>query len=199
MIKNKLLFLTILLTINLVTASPIYYNINLNSSEQGLKINTVDIEFNQLEPTNFYNPTFNTQTLEIIDFNNKVLQTIIFTIPDFQVYDIVDKETGTIISGGTETLTTNNFNLLIPYNEKAKELIIYNKNKEELTRTSLAHFSKDTDAISYLEQTPPTSEKENKKEQTKQLSESSSLWLILLIILIVLILILIILMKPKKK
>jgi len=199
MIKNKVLFLTILLTINLATASPIYYNINLNSSEQGLKINTIDIELNQLEPTNFYNPSFNTQTLEIIDFNNKVLQTISFTIPDFQVYDVIDKDTGEIYTGGTETLTTNNFNILIPYNEKAKELIVYNNDKKELIRTSLAHFSKDTNAINYLEQTPPTSEKKIQKQPTKQLSESSSLWLILLIILIVLILILIILMKPNKK
>ncbi|MBT4165492.1 hypothetical protein HOE04_00450 [archaeon] len=194
------IILTILLAITSITATPLYYNIHLQSQNQEITIISIDIEFNQQNPENFYNPIINTQILELQDFNNKQLLKTNFTIPNIEISDNLNNKTNQFISGDTTTLNQTTFNIYIPYNKDAKQLKIYNQNNQELTTTSLAHFSTNPQAKNHIDKTIPT-QQETTETQTKtktQQPKQNYIWIILLIILIILIIILLITIRKKK-
>jgi len=142
----------------------------------------------------------NENKVELIDFNNKILQTIEFTIPNTAIQDIIDNKTRIINKQEIIELENISFTLYIPYNENAKELVISNKEKQ-LTKISLAQFSKSSKADNYIStlSTEQRNEITQKTEKPKLLEpESDTGWKILLWILILLLIIFVILFFRKK-
>ena len=123
---------------------------------------------------------------------NKIIDIYFFEVPNKVFWDEIDEETGEIIGGGTEELEEVEFNIFVPYNETATEMIILNQNLIKLSKITLSEYVKEKTS----ENTGPASnEKDKSKQGTETLTKESKplsqtigeYWWSLLIILILLI------------
>lgn len=149
MVKKKYLFAFIILIIIVflvfsfvVNASELennlYYKINMNYNDGQIKIESVNIEFEEIEN---YLDDADKKNLKIIKKDSSVLEDIYFSVPDSFVYDISD-ENGIISEGGEGNLEEIIFNIYVPYHENAYQAVIYDKDGKEIDRELLSQFSK---------------------------------------------------------
>ncbi len=139
--KKIILILTVAIflgfTISAVQEPLIYYKLNLDYSYGDISINSTEIEFSNEEIENF----FGLYILEIIDYNNEILDLIFFDVPNEIIYETVNEE-GEISGGGIIELNETSFELFVPYYENAKGIIISDENLNELLKEDISEFSK---------------------------------------------------------
>ena len=171
----------------------IYYKLNLDYNYGDISISSTEIEFSNEEIENF----FGIYTLEILDFNDELLDLVFFDVPNEILWDGVDSETGEISIGGLLELNETSFEIFVPYYENAKEIIIYNENLTELTKVRVNEFSKIREDV---EEIPYDIEIGDKiiSEKENLLDNLSQYWYVFLIILIVLVIVLFYSIGKKK-
>ncbi|MBL7100422.1 MAG: hypothetical protein ISS23_00540 [Nanoarchaeota archaeon] len=143
MVKMKKLlifFITIILLSHFVQGQnpETYYRVNLEYDKGEISITSVEIEIFPGEIENLPGGF----VAEIIDFDKNILTTTFFDIPLEILYDSFDPETKYAVSGGKIELEQAEVELFIPHYTNAKEIIIYNKEYEEVTRKSISEYSK---------------------------------------------------------
>jgi len=196
---EKLKLITVLMILifgtSLVNAT-LYYNIDAHYNQGKIEIKNINVIFSQ-EDLILNEGEY---TLEIKD-GQTILETSNFFVPNSIAYDNTD-ESGKLISGGIIELNETSFNIIIPYYEDAKEIIIYNTDKQELTKNSLTHFTKNPETIDYPKDSQETDEEtdEQTQDSQEQQPESDTGWKILLWALIILtILFVVLILRVRKK
>lgn len=203
--KIKLILLIAsLLLINLVSAN-LYYNININYNKGEVKVNSIDVIFSNQENINYANEEkFLVYSAKIIDNKERVLAEDNFNLLTVEYYDIYDEETELMSSGGEREIESVSFDINMPYYENSNQLVIYDENKNEVARKSIAEFSKvDREALlkekEKLGEEPEIIETEKAKEVDK---EPASLILLYLLIIaasvLIIVIVYILTSKPKK-
>ena len=137
--KELLLLVMCIFLINLVSAN-IYYNIELEYESEVVEIKKMDIEFSQYELGNYVSEDFEVYSAEIKN-SEEVLEKTEFLIPNLEINESWD-DAGNYISGEIVELDNVMFNIYIPFNENADSIVIYNENKEEITRKDISEYSK---------------------------------------------------------
>ena len=173
----------------------IYYKLNLDYSYGNISINSTEIEFSneQIEPL------FGFYSIIVKDSNDEILNITFFDVPNEILYDTAD-ENGTINGGGFLELNETNFDILVPYYENAKEIVIYSENLTEMARKDVSEFSKvyiqETGIL--RNETTPRENIEIRDDKLNLTEKLASYWWVLLVILILLVIILINLLTKKK-
>ena len=187
--KNLILFAIILLIFNIsfVFASPFYYNVSLYYNKGVIKVNSIDVIVSNRNIESDYGD----YKIEQIEANKKTISSNDFMVPNIVAVDYGD-ENGTITGGEIIELDEINFEIFIPYNEKTKELVIYDKDKKELTRANIGIFSKDAIISDLLSE----KEIEKIKEETTSKPKKTAIeiiidyWWVLIILLLIIIVVL---------
>ena len=195
------------LSMSIVSAKGFYYNIELYY-DGDIKVKNVKIEFSNEELSNIVNERyFETYYLDIIDINGNKKETIEFGVLNVEFYDIANESNpDELIDGGLITLENASFEIYAPYYENAKEIVIYN-NEKEFAREDVSEFSKVR-----IESEEKISDKEldEKIEEKKEISKeavfvddsgfiSESYWYLILILIFILIVIFYLLKKRIRK
>lgn len=142
--KNKIyLGIFLLLIINPFVASSIYYDIEAYYDSGDVKVNSINVKFTNYDRENYANPDLFTVYSAEIRSDDRILAESEFNIPSIQYSDFYVEGNDTMSGGRQINVTNDTFSFYLPYKENAKELIIFNDDKEILTRVSLYEFSKD--------------------------------------------------------
>ncbi len=203
-IKNKILFMGILLlTINIISASPFYYKVSMDYNKGNINIQEINVIYSQED----LNDNFGDYNADVFDLNNEKIDSQKFVVPNIRMYDNAD-ESGNIIGGGMVVLENVSFKIYVPYYANAKEIIVYDSESKELAKTDVSMYSKvessglvdysGDENIDSLEKTQETKESEIEKS-SDILDNIISYWWVLLIILVVLVIVLFYPRKKKKK
>ena len=195
----------ILITITIILASTllisahvepqIYYKINLDYDKGSLNITSVEIEFFQNEITNYYGE----YAIRVLDYEQEIINTTYFEVPNVILWDGINPETGEIDRGGMEILDQVSFEVYVPYSTNAKAIIIYDKDARRLTEKNIEEFSITIPEISQPEDETQEPEIEKPKITKEKITQSlSQYWYILAIILILLLGVLISSLRKKK-
>ena len=130
--------------------------------------------------------------IEILDLNNKVIDTITFNISTLAIVEYVD-ESGEIVGGEQIELEQVEITLYIPYYSKAKEFIIYNKNNKILATKSLEEYTKTSENT--FDEIPDS----YKSDPQNGLGKSNTLMYLIILIIVFLFLIIIYIIKRKRR
>jgi hypothetical protein len=125
-------FINLLFLISLVNAS-FYYDVKMNYSNGKVQIDSIDIIFSHFDISSSINDS-DSYVAKVND------EEIYFKIHNYQLYDTIDNQTGDITGGGN--LTTNNFEIIIPYSGSGKTIDIYNPLGEKIESKSLIEYSR---------------------------------------------------------
>lgn len=146
--KIKLYILTIfaiLSIIGIVSANSFYYDTQVYYNKGYMKFNSVNIDFANNVPENFYSEDNYTNYFAIVKDNSlNEIERIPFSLPNKGIYDNVDPNTGDITSGGYQERTEFTIELYIPYHENSKIIEIIDAKNNEITREDVSEFSKNT-------------------------------------------------------
>lgn len=126
--------------VNLVNASTQnIFNLNLEYDNR-----EIILESMQIEPSkDGINNIPGGYAAEILDFNKKRLDIILFDIPLKLIYDKFDEETEEAVSGGMIELNETKFNLKLPYYKNAQEIIIYDKDLNKKLTIDVSSYAKE--------------------------------------------------------
>ena len=174
-----------------------YYKINLDYSYGNISISSTEIEFSQ---ERIENP-FGFYVVEVLDYNDEILNITFFDVPNEILYDTIDPETEEISGGGLLELNKTSFEIFVPYYENAKDIVIYDENLSELTRKDIGEYSRQREIISgeVVKDKEKIIDGERKISETESLIDKiSKYWWILLIILVVLVIVLFYSLSKKK-
>lgn len=185
------------LSISIISAKGFYYNIELYY-DGDIEIKNVRIEFSNDELLNIVNERYlETYYLDVIDINGNKKETIEFGVLNVLVYDVANESNpDEIIDGGFITLENASFEIYAPYYENAKEIVIYN-NEKELTREDVSEFSKIRIDSEEKEFDRKLDEKKEISEEGVSFIEESFYGYLIFFIVFVLIIILIFLNKKR--
>ena len=172
----------LIFNISFVFASPFYYNVSLYYNKGVIKVDSVDVIVSNRNIGSDYGD----YKIEQVGTNKEVISSNPFVVPDIILVDYGD-ENGTITGGETIKLDEANFDIFIPYNEKTKELVIYGKDKKELTRTNVGIFSKETIVSDLLSEKEIKNGEANKPKKTAGQVIIDYWWVLIIIILIIVI------------
>jgi len=138
----KIIFIFgILFNICLISASGnIYYNIEMYYDKGRLEVVGVDIELSQFEEYNFVEED-RENILELKGVGG-VLNSVEFSVPNFAISDLYNETSGEFYGGEIIEYENVSFNLMIPYNEDAKEIVVYDINENEIIREDVSGFAK---------------------------------------------------------
>ncbi len=140
--KTKLLIIGIFIfLVQSISASNFYYDVSVYSENNLINIQSVKIIFSQAKIDNFFNENFNKKTIKIKS-NEKILEESYFSVPNKEIFDIKDLETGDFIEGEVNELENVSFNLFVPYYEDGKEIVIYDENEQEVVRKDISEYLK---------------------------------------------------------
>lgn len=114
-----------------------YYDLNLSWENGNFSLNSLNIEFSGNELSS----QFGNHSTDVLDYQENVLNTASFEVPNTILYDNVD-ENGTIVGGGTLELNETDFAVYVPYYENASEIVIYDRNVTEKLRIDVGSYSK---------------------------------------------------------
>ena len=184
--------LLFIVSITSISAIGYHYEIQIINNETGFLIENARVELGEISEEESF---VGGNVLQVKSFDFKTLyQTNFETIGN----SIVEGDLG---NGYFESkmiyYNITEINLLIPYYANAKEIVIYNKNLEEVTRIDVSMYSKQYEKENVVNES--IKKEIDKKEQVeeeriydkKNLSENlAEYWWILLIILIVLLIVL---------
>ena len=191
------------LSMSIVSARGFYYNIELYYDDK-IEVKNVKIEFSNQELFNIVNERyFETYYLDVVDVNGNKKETIEFGILNVEFYDIANESNpDELIDGGLIILENASFEIYVPYYENAKEIVIYN-NEKEFTREDVSKFSKvRIDDEKKFEKKLDGKIKE-KKEISKEVGFSGFIsenyWYLILILIFILIVIFYLLKKRVRK
>ena len=187
--KNQIIFLIFAISflsfVSAIQQPLIYYKLNLDYSYGNISINSTQVEFSD-EPID---NVFGFYSVSIFDSDGKILNLTLFDIPNEILYDTVD-ENGTINGGGFLELNQTNFDIFVPYNSNAKDVVIYNENLSELSRKNIGEFSRNYPKESpSLEKNVPE-EIKDEKQQTNPINKLKDYWYVLATVLAALLFIL---------
>ena len=198
--KKLIIIFGMILFFNFVfaqTEPEIYYKLNLNYDQGKLNISSIEIEFSQEKIENY----FGFYTVNILDYDDEILETVFFKVPNKFIWDGIDPETGEISFGGEGELDEVSFEIFVSYYENAKEIIIYDENLNEVTKISVGEYSRERGKereVLEKEQIKQGFEDKSSKEIT--LTERlAGYWWIFLIGFVILIIVLFNSLKKKKK
>ena len=137
--KNQIIFLIFAISflsfVSAIQQPLIYYKLNLDYSYGNISINSTQVEFSD-EPID---NVFGFYSVSIFDSDGKILNLTLFDIPNEILYDTAD-ENGTINGGGFLELNQTNFDIFVPYNSNAKDVVVYDENNKELSRNNFITF-----------------------------------------------------------
>lgn len=191
--KNKILILSslmLIISINLISSS-IYYNVSIKYDYGNFSINSVNVIFSQYDlinsPGNYY--------LGLRNNNN--LDYYLFKVPNTIAYDSWD-ESGKINGGGIITLNKSEFQIFIPYSERADEMVIADSNKVELAKKDIGYFSKNVVSSQVTKEFKASESKSKTDIFSSNNSNTNNYLMVGIIILIVIIVIVIIFLATKK-
>ncbi len=200
--KEILILVLLVLSFTVITAQTdfnTYYKLSLNYSEGDINISSVEIEFSQEKIENSFGFYF----VEILDYNNDLLNITFFNVPNEILYDTIDPETGEIGGGGSLELDDVLFEIYIPYYENAKDIIIY-EGLSEMVREGISEFSKEQPEKDILGE--DRDEEGKKKEDLEKQAPKESFtervadyWWVLAIILVILLIILVYSLRKKDR
>jgi len=201
MIDKRYLFLIILLSLNIVSAS-YYYNFEMEYVEGTIDIKSVGIEFSQEEDFiyNYHNESEG-YYLQIVDRKDNILDKIFFSPIDFVIYDLVDND-GNFTESRLIILDELNFDIDSEYFSNGHKAIAYDPQGIELDTILLSQFAKEGFDIEEFDKIPDEEiedlfeEKDRKELQINE--EDYSIYIISLIIVLIL-LIIILTYSLKKK
>jgi hypothetical protein len=135
---NILIILSLIFSINLVYASPFYYNVSVDYNKGKFSINSIGIVFSQEDIETKYG----NYKADIVSIENKKLSQSLFRLKNVFLYDTVNESTGTTNGGGIEYLEKTSFNIFVPYLENAKDIVLYDENNSEIARADVSIYSK---------------------------------------------------------
>ncbi|MDP2926288.1 MAG: hypothetical protein Q8N99_07965 [Nanoarchaeota archaeon] len=142
MYKKYFFILTLFLFINIASANPLYYKVNLYYDKGEIKINSWEIVFSNTELKNLYNPNYFDNYSIILSSSNQKLENIKFSAPNIMIYETVD-ENGKINGSFIKKIENKSFFIYVPYHQNSNELIVY-KDDSELARKDVSMYSKET-------------------------------------------------------
>jgi len=179
---RKLLFIIIFLFVSLAScySNPlIYYQLDLSydaSNEDILEVKSIKIKL--LDEDKLY---WGGYSVKIVGYERDIINMINFSLPTRSLYDNINNN-GEIISGGFEELNKTEFELFVPYYEKAKEIVIYDSDMNELIREDVSMFSKN------INKEIETEDKMiEKKEYVSDEKSFIKYWWVLIVVVIILI------------
>lgn len=173
--KIILIILLVILPIAVALESTKVYIIDLSYKDGKLIVNNKIIKYGYapdraLQPLEGYKA-------EIISFDNTILYSFKFEVPLKEYLDVSDNITKQI-SGGLVKLTENDFALILPYYDNAKEIVFYDELSNKVTSVDVVE--------------------EKKKEEVEEKEPNTWIWALEFLILLVLV-ILFIRHKIKEK
>jgi len=178
-----------------------YYKFNIDYSKNNISINSTNIELSNKNLENL----FGFYVIEVLDYNNKILNLTFFDIPNEVLWDGINPETGEIDSGGTLELEQVSFEIFVPYYENSKEIVIYDRDLTEMARKDISMYSKQYEKESIVNESIKKEIDKRKQIEEERIDDKKNLfeklteyWWILLIILIILIIILFYFLSKKK-
>ena len=183
--------LLFIVSITSISAIGYHYEIQIINNETGFLIENARVELGEISEEESF---VGGNVLQVKSFDFKTLyQTNFETIGN----SIVEGDLG---NGYFESkmiyYNITEINLLIPYYANAKEIVIYNKNLEEVTRIDVSMYSKqyekveETTLLNKSVEEEPFEEKNKKTSSVKNLSEKlTEYWWILLIVLVILLIV----------
>ena len=178
-----------------------YYKLTLDYNKGNISINSTEIEFSNKNLENL----FGFYVIEVLDYNNKILNLTFFDIPNEVLWDGINPETGEIDSGGTLELEQVSFEIFVPYYENSKEIVIYDRDLTEMARKDISMYSKQYEKESIVNESIKKEIDKKKQIEEERIDDKKNLfeklteyWWILLIILIILIIILFYFLSKKK-
>ena len=178
------------------------YEITLDGLGEELSLERIDLNTCDWEESSQVGNYF----AKIYGENKSLIDIFFFNIQEEFIYDFVDPETGEIYGGYIEQPEQVSTELIHPYYENAREIIIYDSNLNELLVIDVSLFAKDID------QGPMIGEEAAEDEEVGEDLEKDSpetigggetekdlkdYWPVLLIILIILVFILFYSLKKK--
>ena len=178
-----------------------YYKLTLDYNKGNISINSTEIEFSNKNLENL----FGFYVIEVLDYNNKILNLTFFDIPNEVLWDGINPETGEIDSGGTLELEQVSFEIFVPYYENSKEIVIYDRDLTEMARKDISMYSKQYEKESIVNESIKKEIDKRKQIEEERIDDKKNLfeklteyWWILLIILIILTIILFYFLSKKK-
>jgi len=200
MIRNKLFVIGIFIfLIQSISASNFYYDIGIYSENNSIEIQSVKVIFSQDNLDNFFNENFNKKIIKIKS-DEKILEESCFSIPNKEIFDTRDLETGIFIEGRVNELGNFSFNLHIPYYENGKEIVIINENGDEIAKKYIDEYLKlDEDIGKKIESVKERDLVERKVSSIKKINVFEWILFIILLLLILYLVYYIIINKNLKK
>ncbi len=186
-----IIILEILILINLVYAYPFYYDVLLNYDNEDIDIDFVNIIFLDKE----IEKNSGEYVMKVLDDNEKTLSEDKFDVFNIVDYDEID-ETGRIVGGGVEEFENLTFEVYIPYNEKAKEIVIYDEGDNEIARKDISMYSK-TDVMEDFKEKDLGKRESDKGIVSFGDKPFNYFWIILIVLIIVLVVLIIYFLRKK--
>ena len=193
-----LMLLCALLFIQAVNAqSSLHYTVSLDYRKGNISISSVKLEY----IPEVMEEDFGFHVVKLIDTKDRVLYERFFMVPNVFIYDITN---GSEISGGSmDTLDEVSFDLSIPYNKEAKDIVIYDDEGNELARQDVTEYS---DELVYKSVSKEKAAEEKLEEETidyeerRERVDKSNIYIwILAVVLVALLVILFYLILRKKE
>jgi len=200
--KFKILIFTLFLLESVFVLGQVsnIFEIKLQYDNGDLSLKTLNVKISEQR-----NDSSGEYSAEIKDFDNLILDTIKFNIPNVITYDDFDPDTGEIIGGFAQILNQTEFILELTYYSNAQQIVIYDSNDDKKLTIDVSHFAKNigtkkeiTPEIKELEEVKEEKLKEEIQEiKLKEEKKDYSLFIITGGILVILFLIFIFLRKKK--
>ncbi len=162
----------------------IYYKVSMEYNNPDVKIKNIDIEFSREEIKN----SFGFYSASLADLEGKTIEKSFFSIPKQALAENFD-ENGEAVFGEMIEINKSEFEIYIPYNEKAKTIEIYNESLDMIGEMSIAEYSKKTKE----EVKTPVARYEEKDDKKNYWG-----WLILVMVIVFTIIIYYLFIKLKK-
>lgn len=122
---NIISILILLIGVSMVSAGT-FYKIDINYNKKVIIVNSVD----KLTTTDEINNIYGDYKIKVYSNKENIIYERNFLIPNIVMSDEIDPETGDIIGGGMTELEKLDFSILIPFNENAEKIEIYDENNE---------------------------------------------------------------------
>lgn len=110
---------------------PNCYNTSLRYKNNKISIESIEVVPCKLATDLGY------YSINIINNKKQILKSNNFVIPNVEIYDYFDLQSGKIIGGDVEISEEVSFDVLVPYDEDAEKIIIYDSDGKEIAKKEI--------------------------------------------------------------
>jgi len=142
MIEKKYVLLMLSLFLLSFVNAGLYYDVALNYDNGEIEVVGVDVIYSKFEKSNFYSE--NSSEKYVVSLLNDVKKIIYFeeaSIPNIQIVDYLDRDSGEIGEGEVVVLENVSFNLYLPYYENINLIVVESVDNEVIEEVDVRTYA----------------------------------------------------------